>query len=109
MPCSLLWPPLNLLEAWPQLAQNYSACRASLRRSTGAAECAWRVTAAASPVQARGWCWLVRQAALDLFEATWEEFIGTPSRVSADDEAQVRCARGWGQERHLWPRWSAAT
>ena len=54
-------------------------------------------------------CWLGRQAALDLFEATWEEFIGTPSRVSADDDAQVRCVRGWGQERRLWPRWSALT
>jgi hypothetical protein len=52
-------------------------------------------------------CWLGRQAALDLFEATWEEFIGTPSRVSADDEAQVRCAAGRGQGRHVWLRWSA--
>ena len=30
------------------------------------------------------------QVALDLFEATWEELVGTPSRQSAEEEAPVR-------------------
>ena len=29
------------------------------------------------------------QVALDLFETTWEELIGQPSSVSADDVAEV--------------------
>ena len=33
-----------------------------------------------------------RQVALDLFETTWEELIGQPSSVSADDVAEVRPA-----------------
>ena len=32
----------------------------------------------------------MRQVALDLFEATWEEMIGTPSRQSVDEETPVR-------------------
>lgn len=34
----------------------------------------------------------MRQVALDLFEATWEEMIGTPSRQSVDEETPVRLA-----------------
>ena len=32
---------------------------------------------------------LILQAALDLFEATWDELVGMPSRKSAADEAEV--------------------
>ena len=32
----------------------------------------------------------MRQVALDLFEATWEEMIGTPSCQSVDEETPVR-------------------
>ena len=34
------------------------------------------------------------QAALDLFEAKWEELIGLPSRQSAADDPEVRDACG---------------
>lgn len=39
---------------------------------------------------AMGWGIMVMQAALDLFEATWDNLIGMPSRQSAADEAEVR-------------------
>lgn len=38
------------------------------------------------------------QAALDLFEATWDELIGMPSRKSAADEPEVGLLRKMGSD-----------
>ncbi len=42
------------------------------------------------------------QAALDLFEAQWEELIGMPSRQSAAEDPEVRRCLAAGQSQAIY-------
>ena len=39
-------------------------------------------------------CAYLRQAALDLFEAEWDQLVGMPSKDSTEDDPKVRLRAG---------------